>query len=133
MKKIAWITTNRVLAQSIAALVGQYQDLEFESYLLLNLRQAVLDAEVLGIDIAVVEMRGGTQEYAQSVRELCESLRRTVPDCSILLLVQQDSREARDMAMQTVADRNADDYAFSDVSLDYLLAKLLSLKTTRNG
>ena len=130
MRKVAWITTNKVLAQSLAALIEGYQDLEFEPHLLLNPQQAALDAEVLGIDIAVVEMSGSTSGQIHAARQICEELRRTVPCCCILLLVQQDSQEARAMAMESVADGAADDYVFYDVSLDYLIAKLLSLPNT---
>lgn len=56
VKKIGFITTNKVLAQSLAAAVRSNPDLRLEPFLLLNPHQATLDADLAGIDIAVVDV-----------------------------------------------------------------------------
>ena len=127
MKKIGIITKNKVLAQSLAFLIKNNPDLPFEPFVLLNLKQAAMDAEILKIDIAVVEMVAGTTKETEMILSLCTDLRRTGPGCQILLLVPQDNKEGRDMAMKAINAKVVDDYVFFDTSLDYLLAKLLAL------
>ena len=127
MKKIGFITTNKVFAQSLAALIKDSPDLQLEPYLLLDLRQAALDAEVLKIEVAVVEEVAGVAAEAETIRSLCQKLRRTVPGCQILLLVPPNDAVMYNRAMEVVADKLADDFIFCDASLDYLLTKLLAL------
>ena len=127
MKKIGFITKNKVLAQSLASLIKSNRDLPLEPYVMLNLEQAAIDAEVFEIDVAVVEMVEEAAAETGTVISLCNELRKTSPDCQILLLVPQDVKRIRDEAMKAVNTRAVDDYVFQDTSLDYLLAKLLAL------
>jgi len=124
MKKIGFVTRNKVLAQSLSALIKNTPGLGFDPYVLLNHQQAALDAEVLKIDVAVVEMTAGTQDETEMILFLCEQLRGAAPACRILLLVPQDNKEGRGTAMTVIKRKLADDYVFFDVSLSYLLAKL---------
>ena len=127
MKKIGFITKNRVLAQSLATLIKNNPDLPFEPYTFHNLEQAAIDAEIFQIDAAVIEMTTETSEETGATSKLCTNLRKTSPDCQILLLVPQDSKSNRDEAMKAVNTKAVDDFVFLDTSLDYLLAKLLAL------
>ena len=127
MKKVGFITKNKVLAQSLALLIKGDLDLPFEPYVLLSHEQAVIDAEIFEIDVAVIEMIAEPPAEAESILSLCIELRKTNPDCQILLLVPQDSIYGRDIAMKAVNNKTVDDYVFLDTSLDYLLAKLLAL------
>ena len=127
MKRIGFITKNKVLAQSLATLIKNNPDLEFEPFIMLNFRQAALDAELLKIDVAVVEMIAGSKKEFGITLSLCEELRQAVPECTVLLLIPQDDKEGRDMAMTATERKAIDDYMFLDSSLDYLLAKLLAL------
>jgi len=120
MKKIGFITRNKVLAQSLSSLIKNNLDLPFEPYVLLNFEQATIDVGILKIDIAIIEM-------IEEALSLCEELRKTDPECRILLLVPQDNKELCDLAMKAVRVKSIDDYVFLDTSLDYLLAKLLTL------
>ena len=126
MKKIGFITTNKVFAQSLATLIRSNAELSLEPYLMHNPQQAALDVEVLGVDVAVVVADAGTAQEHEAALSLCNDLRRSSPCCRILLLVQQDVPDARDAALQAVKDNLADDFMFCDSSLDYLLAKLLA-------
>ena len=118
MKKIGFVTTNRVLAQSLAAVINSRPDWEFDPYLLLDPQQAALDAKVLGIDAAVVDMAGEGN---------CEALRRAVPGCWLLLLVPQGDQAGREAALRAIDSKAADDFVFCDTSLDYLVAKLAAI------
>jgi len=127
MKKIGFITRNKLLAQSLAFLIKSNPDLPFEPFVLRNLSQAATDAEVLGINVAVIESFAGSSTEAEKVLALCADLRQASPDCQILLLVPQDYKEGRDLAMRAVKSGFLDDYVFLDTSLDYLVAKLLAI------
>ena len=127
MKKIGFISTNKVLAQSLAALIMEHPDLEFEIYLLLNLNQAVLDADIMGVDVAVVEIVDGTLKEAEAILRICAGLRQTLPGCRVLLLMPPGKTEGSDMMMKAVRTKSVDDYVFCNESLDYLIAKMLYL------
>ena len=127
MKKIGFITKNKVLAQSLASFIKNNPELPFEPLVLLNIKQAAMDAEILRIDVAVVEMTAGNKVEAETILSLCEQLRKMDAKCQILLLVPQDNKEGRNMAMKAVNAKTVDDYVFLDTSLDYLFAKLLAL------
>jgi hypothetical protein len=66
MKNIGFITTNTMLAQSLATMVKNHSDLSLEPFLLLDPHQATLDAEVLKIDIAVVDVIDGVSDKAET-------------------------------------------------------------------
>ena len=126
MKKIGFITKNKIFAQSLTSLIKSNPDLPFEPFVLSNLHQAVMDTEILGINIAVVEIPAGMSNDPEKTFSLCMKLRQTAPRCQILLLVSQDNKEDCTMAMKAVNTKTADDYVFLDTSLDYLFAKLLA-------
>lgn len=127
MKKIGMITTNKVFAQSLAATIKSNPNLELEPYLLLNPLQATLDAEVLKIEIAIVDVIDGASKEAKTVLEFCEKLRKAVPACHLLLLVSQDDKMGREMAIGAMKSKVADDFVFYDTTLQYLFAKLAAL------
>jgi len=121
MKKIGFITTNKVLAQSLAAAAKGRPDLEFEPYLLLNPRQAALDVDVLRLDAAIVDVADGIP--VEEAEAFCRGLRGTA-GCRLLLLVP---KAARRMAIRAVKNNAADDFVFYDTSLDYLFTKLAAI------
>lgn len=124
MKKIGFITTNKVLAQSLAAMVKTHSRLAFEPFLLLNPPQAALDAELLRLDIAVVDIIEGASNKAQAVQSFCEHIRLAIPGCRVLLLVSPDDTLGHQIAIEATKRKTADDFVFYDTSLDYLFAKL---------
>lgn len=126
VKKLGFITTNKVLAQSLATTVRDAPGLGFAPFLLLNPRQAALDAEMLHIDVAVVDIVDGATEEAAEVLPLCIKLREILPLCRVLLLVSQEDKTGKKMAIDAMRTKVADDFVFYDASLDYLFAKLAS-------
>lgn len=127
MKKIGIITTSKVLAQSLDAAMGARPELELAFYALLNPGQAALDAEVLEIDVALIDVTDGAERGMEDVCTICETLRRAAPKCRLILLVSQKDLASRSMAVAAVKRRQADDFVFYDASLDYLFAKLAAL------
>lgn len=124
MKNIGFITTNTMLAQSLATMVKNHSDLSLEPFLLLDPHQATLDAEVLKIDIAVVDVIDGVSDKAETALSFCKVVRQAIPACRLLLLVSQDDKLGRNMAINAMKNKDADDFVFYDTSLDYLFAKL---------
>ncbi|MCL2107462.1 MAG: hypothetical protein FWH26_10465 [Oscillospiraceae bacterium] len=120
MKKIGLVTTNKVFAQSLAAAIKGRPDWGIEPYLLLNPRQAALDAEVLRLDAAVVDMADAAPNETEA---FCRTLRQT-GNCQLLLLVPEAGRKT---AISAVQSKAADDFVFYDTSLDYLFAKLAAI------
>ncbi|MDL2224595.1 hypothetical protein LJC20_00080 [Eubacteriales bacterium OttesenSCG-928-M02] len=123
MKRIGFITTNKMLAQSLAAATKNWPQLEFEPFLLLDPGQAILDAVVLKIDIAVVDVIDGTAKETETTLSFCKKLKEAVADCRLLLLVSQDDEVGRNMAIGAIKSNLVDDFVFYDTSLAYLFAK----------
>ena len=124
MTKIGFVTTNKVLAQSLSAAVSVRRDLNFESFHLLNPDQMLLDAQVFGIDAAVLDILSSPSKETSDISELCRKIHQSLPDCRILLLLSQDDDAGRTAAVNAVRENAADDFVFYDTSLEYLFAKL---------
>lgn len=124
MKKIGFITTNKVLAQSLAAAIRNAPGLGLEPFLLLDPHQAPLDAEVLEIDVAVVDVTGGAAKETERALAICKQLRGAAPGCRLLLLASQRDKTGRTAAIAAMKNKVADDFVFYDTSLEYLFAKL---------
>lgn len=103
MKRIGLITTNRVLAQSLAAAMNSHPELGFEPFLLLNPNQATLDAEVLRIDAAVIDVTDRASDEAEVVLTCCKMMRQKLPACRLLLLVSQEDQPGRRVAITIFA------------------------------
>lgn len=123
MKKVGFITRNKVLAQSFCAAAQAKQEASFQIFSMLDYRQAELDAQVLGIGVAIVD---GNQEIGTAL-QLCGQLRTSVPRCRILFIVGQQSRADMEIAVAAKKAGRIDDFLFYDSSLDYLIAKLSSM------
>lgn len=123
MKKIGFITKNKMLAQSLIAAVSANQDVDFEIFPLLNFRQAAIDAEVLAIDIAVVD---GNYEIGTAM-QLCAQLRARRPRARLLFIVGQHSQWDSEIVVAAKRVGRIDDFLFYDASLCYLIAKLKSM------
>ena len=131
MKKIALLTTNKILAESLKSAIKSIPNLKFKLILLLDPKQALLDAEILQIDIAMIDMRfTDILDYNLSEKEKSISFYKEIikilPNCKILLFVSQGDDTNRKIAAQAKRNKLVDDYMFYDSSLKYLIAKLRS-------
>lgn len=128
MKKIALITTNKLLAQSFQVAVESRADLNFELFLLLDPLQVLLDSEIFEIDIALIDM--GIKDVLVTNNKdkctICEELKKRLPNCHLLLLVSQFDNRNRQIANKAKNENIIDDFFFYDASLQYILAKLSS-------
>lgn len=128
MKKIALITTNKILAESLNSAIKTIPNLKFELTLLLNSSQALLDAQILEIDVALIDMSFMNYNLSGIEMELSfyEKLNKSLPNCHLLLLVSQGDKANRKIATEAKRKKIVDDYVFYDSSLKYLIAKLKS-------
>lgn len=122
MKKIAFITTNKILAQSLDLAIKSNSDVSFDFFLFLNPNQALLDAMIFEIDVALIDATDSNIEKSEA--SFCEVLHKNLPNCHLLLLVSQDDNVSRQKASKAKKDKIIDDFVFYDASLKYLLAKL---------
>ncbi len=125
MKKVGFISSNKILVQSIAAVIKNNPDFAFETFALLNPSQAALDTAILELDIAVIDMAAGFFRAPDALWSFCKSIRQDVPACYTLLLVSQEDDEMCALAMKAKEAKFAGDFVFADSSLDYLLTKLI--------
>lgn len=132
MKRIAFITTNKILAQSLEATVEAMVTIQFEFFSLFNFHQVLLDVEILEIDVALIDMglfdaEGLSGQDKESLFTLCEKIYKKLPNCRLLLLLSQENQGNRAIASEAKKKQVVDDFVFYDASLKYLLAKLTSL------
>lgn len=126
MKKLAIITKNKIFAQSLLAAMKARPNMGFELILLFNFSQALLDAEIFKIDIALIDMTHDTEEKEITL-SFCKELQKYLPSCRILLLVSQNDKLHRQIASDAKKKKIVEDFMFYDSSLKYLLAKLSAL------
>ena len=124
MKKIAFITTNKILAQSLDVAINTLPESNFEFFMFLDSSQALIDAEVFEVDVALIDVIDRCMEDKQTILQFCESLHKKLPNCKILLLVSHEDPTNREIATQAKRDKIVDDFVFYDASLKYLFAKL---------
>ena len=127
MRKVGFITTNRVFAQSCAAAIEARPDLGFIPLPLLNPAQALLDAEIMQIDLALLDISTENIRDIELLSAFCKELRLKLPGCRIMLLAFQNDKQACDLVRQAMKGNDADDFVYNDTSLEYLFAKLASL------
>lgn len=128
MKKIAFISTNKLLGESLQSSI-QTSIPKVEVILLLNPKQVILDAKILEIDVALIDLTfSDNQEINNNIQcLLCEEISLSLPKCHIILLVSQHDKENRKIAFKAKQDHKIDDFVFYDASIKYLVAKLSSI------
>jgi len=127
MKRIGLISSSRVFAQSFAEAMEARPELGFTPLLLLNPRQALLDAELMELDLVVLDIAAESVKKSELLLPFCREIRKRLPNCRIVLLAFQDDKEVRELVRNAVKGNDADDFVFYDTSLEYMFAKLASL------
>ncbi len=127
MKKVALITTNKILAQSLAVAMKTIPELNFDFYLFLNYQQAILDAQVFEINVALIDVTGCEASEKKTPFKFLEALHKSLPNCHLMLLVSQEDTKCRELAEHAKKNKLIEDFVFYDASLQYLMAKLESI------
>lgn len=118
------ISSNKILAQSLSVVAKSMPELSFELLLLLNSQQALLDAEIFEIDVALIDVTDCDVKEKETPVSFCKKLHKSLPSCRILFLVSQDDMKSREMATQAKKNQIIDDFLFHDSSVKYLFSKL---------
>lgn len=58
---------------------------------------------------------------------LCKTLRKNVPQCKLLLMCPEQDEESIKQVVDAKGQRQIDDFVFYDVTIDYLVSKLISV------
>ena len=122
MKKIMFVTEHKIFAQSLANVMKIRPELCFEPYLLSDMHQAALDAEVLGADVVILDIT--TDKSRGEAMAICEKLRKTVPACRLILLLPSEDGQCRQMAITAAQTAVVDDFLYHNATLDYFFAKI---------
>ena len=127
MKKIAIITKNRILAESLATAIEVTPNFKSDFFLFLNYQQVLLDAEIFEIDVALIDLVGCRVKDKEVLLSFWTKMHGKLPKCHLLLLVSQDDYSCREISSQAKRAGIIEEFVFYDASLKYLLAKLESI------
>ena len=122
MKKMLFISKNKVLGQGLLAAIKARPELGLEWLPQFSYSEAAIGADVYHADVVILDVMDGA--VADQVLELCRTLRGNSAVIQLLLLVRQDHPQVRAMAVGAKQTGLADDFVFYDSSLAYLFAKL---------
>lgn len=127
MKTLLFISSNKMLGQSLSAAFQSKPELDFLWVAQLNYPQAIVGVDIFHADVVILDIVD--QADMEQTVEICRSIRQDEQDkdIKILLLVRPEQAVVRKVAVDTKNAGLADDFVFYDSSLTYLLAKLDAL------
>ena len=127
MKTLLFISSNKMLGQSLSAAFQSKPELDFLWAAQLNYPQAIVGVDIFHADVVILDIVD--QADMEQTVEICRSIRQDEQDkdIKILLLVRPEQAVVRKVAVDTKNAGLADDFVFYDSSLTYLLAKLDAL------
>lgn len=125
MKKVLFISSNKMLGQGMSAAFQSKPEQEFLWAAQLHYSQAVVGVDIFHADVIILDIVD--QEEMEQAVKICQSIRLDEQSVKILLLVRPEPAAVRIRAVDTKSAGLADDFVFYDSSLTYLLAKLEAL------
>lgn len=125
MKKILFISANKILGQGLLAAILSMPESGFQWTAQLNYSQALVGADIFQADMVVMDVVDQTD--MENAVEICQSLRHCNRIIKILLLVRPDQAVIRKKSVDAQNMGLIDNFVFYDSSLTYLLAKLEAL------
>ena len=125
MKRVMFLSSNKMLGQGLSAAIQAKPELHFRWAAQLNYAQAIIGVDVFHADVAILDI--ADQADLEQAVAICRSIRRDAQGVKILLLVRPEQAVVRTVAVDTKNSGLADDFVFYDSSLTYLLAKLEAL------
>lgn len=125
MKKIAFVSRRKMVAQGLEAALAARPELHMELLPLIPPQNARTDISVYRPDVIILDV---PRELGQdALFGLCRELRKTLPSCRLLLLLSEDEEPYHTLTVDAKRSGAADDFVFYDNSMNYLLAKLAAL------
>ncbi len=125
MKKVLFISSNKMLGQGMSAAFQSKPEQEFLWAAQLHYSQAVVGVDIFHADVIILDIVD--QEEMEQAVKICQSIRLDEQSVKILLLARPEPAAVRKRAVDTKNAGLADDFVFYDSSLTYLLAKLEAL------
>ena len=125
MKKVLFISSNKMLGQGMSAAFQSKPEQEFLWAAQLHYSQAVVGVDIFHADVIILDIVD--QEEMEQAVKICQSIRLDEQSVKILLLVRPEPAAVLKRAVDTKSAGLADDFVFYDSSLTYLLAKLEAL------
>jgi hypothetical protein len=58
---------------------------------------------------------------------LCERLRQQTPGCALLLMCPEQDQQSVKLVVSAKGEKQIDDFVFYDVTIDYLVSKLITI------
>jgi len=77
--------------------------------------------------IALVEIQENRGNPAQDALDACMEIKEASPGCKIILICPDNDEESVSACIEAVKEGRINDYLFYDLSVDYLVSKLMSL------
>ena len=77
--------------------------------------------------IALVEIPENRGHPAKEALDVCEDIQEASPGCKIILICPENDEESVSACIEAVKEGKISDYLFYDLSVDYLVSKLISL------
>ena len=77
--------------------------------------------------IALVEIPENRGHPTQDALDVCGDIQKASPGCKIILICPENDEESVAACIEAVKDGRINDYLFYDLSVEYLVSKLISL------
>lgn len=126
MQKILLGLHRKILAQSI--LQTMKDDKRFDCYIENCPVNIPLAIQKYDIDIAVIEVPESGSNPEGEKLAICREIADTSPNCKLLLMCSEESESCKKAIVEAKRRGEIEDFVFYDSSLEYLIAKLESMK-----
>ena len=77
--------------------------------------------------IALVEIPENRGDPAREALDICGDIQEVSPGCRIILICPENDEESVAACIEAIKEGKINDYLFYDLSVDYLVSKLISL------
>ena len=118
MKKVLFVSSNKMLGQGMSVAFQSKPEQEFLWAAQIHYSQAVVGVDIFHADVVILDIVDQA-EMEQAVK-ICQSIRLDEQSVKILLLVRPEPAAVRKRAVDTKSAGLADDFVFYDSSLEAL-------------
>lgn len=78
-------------------------------------------------NIALIEVTESGPFDMSYCLKLCSDLRKDKPECKLLLMCSEQNENTVKLVIAAKGEKKIDDFVFYDVTIDYLISKLISM------
>ena len=110
MKKVLFISSNKMLGQGMSAAFQSKPEQEFLWAAQLHYSQAVVGVDIFHADVIILDIVD--QEEMEQAVKICQSIRLDEQSVKILLLVRPEPAAVRKRAVDTKSAGLADDFVY---------------------